>query len=178
MVAAFRVARHEVESSSAALRNTAARSSQGHDAHSRRASSVLAIARPASSAPASCHTPRRSPWSCGARRGWVFPVRISSPPMMTGMSASWSEIERSAAFSSARSGVPGAYESTGSLTAGGRRIVPDIGSFEFLGLAGAPEAAATDGAGSGHKFHAARDVAQPSTENGEGPGRQGATKGE
>ena len=61
MVAAFSVDRHEVESSSAALRNTAARSSQGQDAHSRRASRVFAIALPASSAPASCHTPMRRP---------------------------------------------------------------------------------------------------------------------
>jgi hypothetical protein len=44
------------------------------------------------------------------------PVWISSPPMMTGISISSDAIVWSLSFSSCFSGLPGAYEKTGSLT--------------------------------------------------------------
>src|SRR5687768_14106057 len=45
----------------------------------------------------------------------VLPVRISRPPMMTGMSARSFAIRSRRALSSTRSGDPGAYDLTGSL---------------------------------------------------------------
>ena len=49
----------------------------------------------------------------------VVPVRISFPPMITGISTRSEDIEARRALSSARSGDPGTYDLTGSLTATG-----------------------------------------------------------
>ena len=48
-----------------------------------------------------------------------LPVRISLPPMISGISVSVPARRASSAFSAARSGVPGAWLSTGSLNGGG-----------------------------------------------------------
>src|SRR5439155_16725674 len=48
----------------------------------------------------------------------------SRPPMTTGMSARSPAICSKRALSSARSGEPGAYDFTGSLTGGGTRRIP------------------------------------------------------
>jgi hypothetical protein len=60
-------------------------------------------------------------WSCGITDCPVRPVRISLPPMMIGMSSFSPAICFRRAFSSARSGVPGAYDRLGSFTGGGTR---------------------------------------------------------
>ena len=53
-----------------------------------------------------------------------MPVRISVPPMMSGMSIFSAAIDFSRAFSSARSGEPGAYERLASLIGCGTRRTP------------------------------------------------------
>jgi hypothetical protein len=56
---------------------------------------------------------------------WAMsPVRISSPPMTIGISTRSPAIEASLAFRRSRSGDPGAYDRTGSFTAGGTRRIP------------------------------------------------------
>src|SRR6478736_8584104 len=54
----------------------------------------------------------------------VRPVRISRPPMMIGISIFSAAIEASRAFSSARSGLPGAYVRLTSLIGWGTRRAP------------------------------------------------------
>ena len=66
----------------------------------------------------------------------------SSPPMMTGMSASRSATERNADFSSVRSGVPGGVREDGLVDGGGDADGSGHGLVRGPRLAGAPEAAA------------------------------------
>ena len=108
MVAALSVARHVVASSSAALRKTAARSSQGQLAHSRRAAAAASIACATCSFDALCQSARTWPWSCGITAFAVSPLRTSCPPMTSGISIRSAAIAFSRALSSARSGDPGA----------------------------------------------------------------------
>src|SRR6476619_7562950 len=54
----------------------------------------------------------------------VRPVRISRPPMMIGISIFSAAIDASRAFSSARSGLPGAYVRLTSLIGCGTRRTP------------------------------------------------------
>jgi hypothetical protein len=107
IVAALSVARHVVVSSSAARRNTAARSSQRQLAHSRATRFDAAIASCTCSGPAACQSASACVWSCGMTAWCVRPVRISRPPMTTGMSMRSAAIVFSRSFSAARSAEPG-----------------------------------------------------------------------
>src|SRR5687768_17379033 len=77
----------------------------------------------------------------------VRPVRISRPPITSGMSRVSAAIFSSRVLSSARSGEPGAYERFGSLTGCGTRRPPPKAA-SVIGLAGA-EDGADAGAGEG-----------------------------
>jgi hypothetical protein len=107
MVAALRVARQVVASSSAALRNTAARSSQGQADHSRWAAAAAATACSTSAGDAWWNSPSTWAWSCGITAGEVRPVRTSRPPTTRGISTRSPAMARRRAFSSAFSGDPG-----------------------------------------------------------------------
>ena len=108
IVAALIVDRQVVDSSSAALRNTAARSSHGQLAHSRCAAVAAAIALSTSSGVARCQSASTWPWACGITTVSSRPDRIRSPPMTIGISQRSCDIESSRASRSARSGVFGA----------------------------------------------------------------------
>ncbi len=108
MVAAFKVARQVVASSSAAFNSTAARSSHGQRDHSRWACAAASMACATCSFEALCQSARTCRWSCGMTAWAVSPVRISLPPMIRGMSRRSAAIDRRRAFSSAFSGEPGA----------------------------------------------------------------------
>src|SRR6266550_2992443 len=121
IVAAFRVARHGPASSSAARRKTAARSSHGQRDQSCQASPAAAVARSTSGAPPLWTVARTCPFLCGMTASNVSPVRISSPPMTRGSSSCCACSSARRTRSSSRSGEPGAYERTGSFSAGGGR---------------------------------------------------------
>ena len=108
IVAAFKVDRQVVVSSSAAFRKMAARSSQLHADQSRCASPAAAMACSTCSGEALCQSARTWPWSWGITACAVTPVRTSRPPMTSGMSMRSAAIALRRAFSSARSGEPGA----------------------------------------------------------------------
>ena len=108
MVAAFKVSRQVVVSRSAALRNTAARSSHGQLAHSARASRAAAMAAVTSSGRALWKSASTWPWSCGITAWPRSPVRTSLPPMTSGISMRSPAIDARRAFTEARSGDPGA----------------------------------------------------------------------
>ena len=107
MVAALSTCRQGPASSSAALRNTAARSCQAIAPHSRRASRAAAAASATSSGPAWWN--RASTWPCrwGMRTSATCPVRIAFPPTTTGISISVAAIRARLALRAAFSGVPG-----------------------------------------------------------------------
>jgi hypothetical protein len=108
MVAALTVARQLLASSSAAFRNTAARSSQGQRDHSRCAAAAASIASVTCSAPAFCQSASTWAWACGMTAFPVSPLFTSRPPMIRGMCArTWAIVVRRA-LSSARSAEPGA----------------------------------------------------------------------
>jgi hypothetical protein len=108
MVAALRVARQVVVRSSAALRKTAALSSHGQLAHSRRAAAAATIACPTCSFEALCQSARTKAWSWGITAFAVSSPRTSLPPMTSGISMRSPTIAFRRARSSARSGDPGA----------------------------------------------------------------------
>ena len=108
MVAAFKVARHDVASSSPAFRITAARSSHGQRDHSCRASAAAAMAWSTCFSDALWQSASTCAWSCGMTAVKVSPVVTGFPPMTSGMSILSAAIAFSRAFSSARSGEPGA----------------------------------------------------------------------
>jgi hypothetical protein len=108
MVAAFSVDRHVVASSSAARRNTPARSSQGQLAHSRCAAAAAAAAASTSAAAALCQSASTWAWAWGITTCPMRPVRTSFPPMISGTSIRSPAIAASRALSAERSGVPGA----------------------------------------------------------------------
>ncbi len=108
MVAALSVARHVVASSSAARRKTAARSSHGQLAHSRRAAAAASIAWATCSFEALCQSARTCAWSWGMTAFAVSALRTSFPPITSGISIRSPAIAFRRAFSSARSGDPGA----------------------------------------------------------------------
>src|SRR5436853_3555240 len=116
IVAAFTMARWRVARRSAALRNTAARRSNDHADHSRHASRAAAIAPSISFGPAWCTLASTWRWQCGITASTVLPVQTSRPPTTTGISRTRADRSFRVRFSSTRSGVPGAYERTGSLT--------------------------------------------------------------
>ena len=109
IVAALIVSRQVVVSSSAALRMTAARSSNAQLDHSARAAAAASIA---------CGDVLLGRLVIGAEHvlrdraasptGAVSPVRISLPPMISGMSTVSAAIVLRRALSDARSGEPGA----------------------------------------------------------------------
>ena len=108
IVAATSVERHGPASSSAARRKTAARSSHGSRCQSSQACAAEAIAPSTSVAPALWTSPRTWSLSCGMTDSKVSPVRISSPPMMHGISRRSALSSAMRPSSSARSGEPGA----------------------------------------------------------------------
>jgi hypothetical protein len=108
IVAALSVDRHRVVRSSAAFRKMAARSSQLQADQSRCASAAAAIACSTCSADALCQSARTWRWSWGMTACAVRPVRTSRPPITRGMSTFSAAMSSSRAFSSARSGEPGA----------------------------------------------------------------------
>src|SRR5207253_10193584 len=73
---------------------------------------------------AQCTVPSTCALRCGIAAWKVRPVRTSSPPITSGISTCAEAISASLACSEARSGVPGAWGRTGSLTAGGGRKTP------------------------------------------------------
>ncbi len=108
IVAALIVDRQVVAISSAALRNTAARSSHGQLAQSRCAWHAAAIAFSTSSGVARCQSASTCPCACGITTCSTSPVLMRSPPMTTGISMRSCAIEPRRDSSSARSGDPGA----------------------------------------------------------------------
>ncbi len=86
IVAATRVGRHGPESSSAARRKIAARSSHGIRDQSRHASPAASIARSTSAAPPWWTVASTWSLSCGSTCSNWSPVRTSSPPMTIGRS--------------------------------------------------------------------------------------------
>src|SRR6188472_4111731 len=124
IVAPTSVERHGPASSSAARRKTAARSSQGSRAQSSQASADADTACSTSPGPALCTSARTWSLSCGMTASNVSPVRISSPPITSGISSRSPFICSTLTRSSSRSGDPGAYSSTGSFRAGGGRKMP------------------------------------------------------
>src|SRR5438876_6054963 len=119
MVAAFTTERYRPASRSAALRNTAARRSRLHADQSRHASRAAATAARTSVGPAWCTLARTWRWQWGITASVVFPVRTSLPPITSGISMGRADRSLRARLSSARSGVPGAWDRTGSLTGTG-----------------------------------------------------------
>ncbi len=136
IVAALSVCRHGPASRSAARRRIAARSSNDIARHAgaasraaRRASCVSCWVAPAS-------VPRTERWLCG----WTTsnrsppPMRWSPPMVIVSSSGSFCS-SASLACSSARSGVPGAYCRTGSLTGAGTWVTASTRQllFEYWG---------------------------------------------
>ena len=119
IVAAFSVERHGPASSSAARRKTATRSCHGVDDHSAWASRAAAIARSTWDASPFATSARTCARSCGMTASNVVPVSTRSPPITSGIAMRSPAISASRRCRSARSGEPGAYVLTGSLTAGG-----------------------------------------------------------
>src|SRR3989441_7575047 len=119
MVAAFTRERSRRASRPAALRNPAARRSKPHADQSRHASRAAATAARTSVGPAWCTLARTWRWQWGITASVVFPVRTSLPPITSGISMGRADRSFRARLSSARWGVPGAWERTGSLTGTG-----------------------------------------------------------
>ena len=119
IVAAFSVERQGPASSSAARRKTATRSYQGVAAHSACASRAATIARSTWEASPFATSARTCSRSCGITASNVVFVSTRSPPMTSGIAGRSPAISARRRWSSARSGEPGAYVLTGSLTAGG-----------------------------------------------------------
>ena len=124
IVAASSVSRHGPASSSAARRNTEARSSQGQRDQSFHALPAASIASRTCSAPPWWTSASTCSRSCGITAGFVVPVKTSLPPITSGTSSRSPAILSSRACSEARSGLPGAKPRTGSLWAGGTRKMP------------------------------------------------------
>jgi len=76
--------------------------------HSRHAVRAAVTAPSISAAPAWCTRASTCRWRCGLVNSRTFPVRISWPPTITGISTTCPARSWIACFSVARSGVPGA----------------------------------------------------------------------
>src|SRR5581483_1642598 len=123
IVAALSVSRHGPESSSAARKTTAARSSHDQRDQSSHAFAAASIA---------CSTCSGPPWwtsastcslSCGITTCLRSPVVTSLPPMTSGISMRSLRIWSSRRFRRSRSGLAGVYSWIGSLCGcGGRKI--------------------------------------------------------
>ncbi len=90
------------------MRKIAARSCGSIAAQDRRAAWAASIAACTSALPASWQRASRCACRCGTRTSAIRPVRISRPPITSGISISRAESSASLAWSAARSGVPGA----------------------------------------------------------------------
>ena len=121
IVAAFKVARHGPASSSAARRNTAARSSHGVRDQSCHAADDASIA--CCTCVASPFDTCASTWSlsCGATASNFVPTVTSLPPITNGISSAARESSATLTRTSSRSRLPGAYSFTGSLRGSGGR---------------------------------------------------------
>jgi hypothetical protein len=109
MVAAFSVWRHGPESSSAAFRNTAARSSNGSARHPGAAAFAASIAARASVCVAFFSTPRTCLCLCGwTTRTLRPPPMRCTPPMVIGRSMRSACSSTSLSSTAARSALPGA----------------------------------------------------------------------
>ncbi len=124
IVDAFSVERQGPARSSEARRNTATRSCHGVRDHSACASRAAAIACWTCSGPPLLTSARTWLLRCGMTASNVSSVWTSFPPMTSGMRMRSPSSSRSRAWSSVRSGVPGAYDLTGSLTGAGGRKIP------------------------------------------------------
>jgi hypothetical protein len=108
IVAALTVGLQLVARSSAALSRIAARSSNAHDDHSRRAAMAALMAIWTCFGSAMCQSASTCLCLNGITDCCVLPVRTSLPPMMSGISTRSVAIDASRALSSTRSGDPGA----------------------------------------------------------------------
>jgi hypothetical protein len=109
MVEAAIVSRQGPESSSAALRKTAARSSKARARHAGAAASAASMASRPSWRVAWALVPRRDPWRCGWTTSKRSPPAIRvTPPMVMGSSMGFSASSLSFCSRRARSGLPGA----------------------------------------------------------------------
>ena len=124
IVAAVSVERHGPARSSAARRKTATRSCHGVADQAGCASRAAAIARSTCDASPFATSASTWSWSCGMTASNVVPVSTRSPPITSGISIRSPDISARRCWSAARSGLPGAYPRTGSLTAGGVRKIP------------------------------------------------------
>ena len=123
MVAALRMGRYFVASSSAARRKMAARSTKGIRAHSSFTASAFWMACSTWLASASCSVASTCECLCGIRTVSVLLERMRLPPMTIGISICSEAMRLRVACSSARSGLPGAWERTGSFCGGGTRTL-------------------------------------------------------
>src|SRR3989441_9816219 len=119
MVAAFTRERSRRASRPAAGENPAAGRSKPPADQPRHASRAAATGARPSVGPAWCTLARTWRWQWGITASVVFPVRTSLPPITSGISMGRADRSFRARLSSARSGVPGAWERTGSLTGTG-----------------------------------------------------------
>ena len=128
IVAALRVARHGPDSSSAALSRIAARSAKAMARQSGAAATAASMALRASAGPTSVIWPRTLRWACGWTTGATRPDPMTlRPPIVLGRSICSPPMRASSRSSSDRSGLPGAYSSTGSLAGAGTRGYESIG---------------------------------------------------
>ncbi len=120
IVAPFSVCRYGPASRSAARRKIAARSSNGMARHAGAAPSAASIAERTSSAFASAVRPSTEEWLCGWTTSIEAPPPIRCSPPIVIVRSSWAPASSLTRFSSAaRSALPGAYPSTGSLDGAG-----------------------------------------------------------
>ncbi len=108
IVATFSVSRHGPASSSAARRNTAARSGHGVAAQSRRAPKAAAIAWSTWSRPAVWTSARTWSWRWGAVTGNVVSLLTRRPAITIGASTRSLAIVVRRSVRLSRSGLPGA----------------------------------------------------------------------
>ena len=134
MVAAAIVGRHVVARSSAAFSRIAARSSQRQVDQSRCASPAALMAACTSCVRALCHVAVMCPCLCGDVAFAMSPVRISFPPMTSGISGHSFSIAARRVLSAARSGEPGAYERMGSFVIAAGRRLPSNGALDMVGF--------------------------------------------
>src|SRR5207244_11318450 len=127
-VAAFTTERYRPASRSAAVRPTAAGRSKVHADQSRHASRAAATAPRTSVGPAWCTLARTWRWQWGITASVVFPVRTSLPPITSGISMGRADRSLRARLSSARSGVPGAWDRSGWLVGGGILALGFVGT--------------------------------------------------
>lgn len=128
MVEAASFSRHGPDSSSAARRMIAARSSKDIERQAGAAARAASMASCASAWVALAKVPSTDLWSCGWTTSKRSPPPIRLTPLIViGRSIGFSDSCLSCASSRARSGVPGAYEWTGSLTGAGTWVTASMG---------------------------------------------------